>query len=192
MSRAQGSLEYLIIIAAVLAIAATTVLFLSGVLKGQTPSISIAACKQTSETCELSKLSSPNAPCDICVPNCVNTSAVNPCSTPEAAKGVSKGAINCCKKGESDRISSGSTGCGTVLHMVTGFNDFDVPDDWEVVKPSTFCSTYPIGKTSYQDSAGEFHSFVCSFSTPYSPNDFDICPGLHIWIVAQTAFDING
>ena len=49
--RGQGSLEYLIIIAAVLAIAAIVVLFLTGAFGGAGAGGTVSACKQTAANC---------------------------------------------------------------------------------------------------------------------------------------------
>jgi len=51
MRKAQGALEYLIIIAAVLAIAAIVVLFLTGAFKGATGGGDIAKCRLAASTC---------------------------------------------------------------------------------------------------------------------------------------------
>ena len=51
MRKAQGSLEYLIIIAAVLAIAAVVVMFLTGALGGTAKSGNIAQCKVAAASC---------------------------------------------------------------------------------------------------------------------------------------------
>lgn len=52
MRKAQGSLEYLIIIAAVLAIAAVVVMFLTGALGGTTAGGNIAQCKVAAAGCK--------------------------------------------------------------------------------------------------------------------------------------------
>ncbi len=51
MRKAQGALEYLIIIAAVLAIAAIVVLFLTGAFRGATGGGDIAKCRLAASTC---------------------------------------------------------------------------------------------------------------------------------------------
>jgi len=51
MRKAQGSLEYLIIIAAVLAIAAIVVLFMTGAFKSSRTSADVSACKQAASDC---------------------------------------------------------------------------------------------------------------------------------------------
>ena len=51
MRKAQGALEYLIIIAAVLAIAAIVVLFITGAFRGATGGGDIAKCRLAASTC---------------------------------------------------------------------------------------------------------------------------------------------
>jgi len=103
MLRAQGSLEYMVIIAVVLAIAGITTLYMSGVLKGQSSQVSAAACKQASQTCKLSQMSSPNDPCLSCNAACVSQTT---------GKEVFNGATYCCNHTQEDLIYTGSSGCG--------------------------------------------------------------------------------
>jgi len=76
MRKAQGALEYLIIIAAVLAIAAIVVLFLTGAFKGATGGGDIAKCKLAASTCASNVASgvyATSASCQIpCVGACAN------------------------------------------------------------------------------------------------------------------------
>ena len=53
MRKAQGALEYLIIIAAVLAIAAIVVLFLTGAFKSSVSSGGYSVCKNQASSCNL-------------------------------------------------------------------------------------------------------------------------------------------
>jgi len=75
MRKAQGALEYLIIIAAVLAIAAIVVLFLTGAFKSPLSSATYSACKQQTSACSM-KLSTGatqiNCQAD-CMTACTNT-----------------------------------------------------------------------------------------------------------------------
>jgi len=102
MSRAQGSLEYMVIIAAVLAITAVTVLFLSGVFSSQSSTVPVAACKQASQTCTLSRMSSPNDPCLNCITACAN---------PATLKEVAYQATYCCTHEQPENIYVNSPGC---------------------------------------------------------------------------------
>jgi len=75
MRKAQGALEYLIIIAAVLAIAAIVVLFLTGAFKSPLSSATYSACKQQTSACSM-KLSTgaTQANCQAdCITACTNT-----------------------------------------------------------------------------------------------------------------------
>ncbi len=76
MRKAQGALEYLIIIAAVLAIAAIVVLFLTGAFKGASGGGGIAACRVASANC-----ASANATGGGSVAGC-NVACIPACSTP--------------------------------------------------------------------------------------------------------------
>jgi len=102
MPKAQGSLEYMVIIAVVLAIAGITTLYMSGLLKGQSSQVSVATCKQASETCALSKMSSPNDPCLSCN---------NACISQTNGKEIFIGAIYCCNHTMSNLIYANSPGC---------------------------------------------------------------------------------
>jgi len=102
MKRAQGALEYLIIIAAVIGIAAVVVYTLSGVMSSKSSSVSISSCKQAATNCKASKLLSPNDPCIACASACKNQ-----------VTGVElfSGAATCCAAGESSKIYAGSLEC---------------------------------------------------------------------------------
>ncbi|MBI4214472.1 class III signal peptide-containing protein [archaeon] len=73
-AKAQGSLEYLILIAVVLAVAAFVVLFVTGAFGGQQSSALLGNCRQAASTCKLFLLSSPNDPCVMCREQCQNPS----------------------------------------------------------------------------------------------------------------------
>ena len=70
MRKAQGALEYLIIIAAVLAIAAIVVLFLTGAFKGATGGGDIAKCRLAAATCASNLASGVYASNVSCVSSC--------------------------------------------------------------------------------------------------------------------------
>jgi len=118
--RTQGSLEYLVIIAAVLAIAGITAVFLSGVLSGQSSQVSVAACKQASETCKLSQMSSPNDPCISCNAACQN---------PSTKKEIFVGAVYCCNHTRSDIIYINSSECAA---LVCNNNQLDPGEECDV------------------------------------------------------------
>jgi hypothetical protein len=77
MRKAQGALEYLIIIAAVLAIAAIVVLFITGAFKGATGGGDIAKCRLAATTCAGNLATGvypgPTCPVTACVAACVNS-----------------------------------------------------------------------------------------------------------------------
>jgi len=191
--RAQGSLEYMVIIAAVLGIAAIVILYTSGVIGTQTTSVSIGVCKQAAEKCKLSRMTAPADPCTSCISACASTT-VTSCSQSETAKGVSRGAIGCCKKGESDQIYEGATGCGTVLHMVAGVNHFFVPLDWEATTAMDLLAQYPsIDMVNKWLDDNVVVSFVRGWSQ--ESDNFNICPNnrMALTVHANSApFDVTG
>ena len=95
----QGALEYLIIVAAVLAIAAIVVLFLTGAF--QSTNQDVTACKLAASTCgtELAT-SNGNAPCAYCTTDCPDTN-----ETIKVADGYSS-PRDACKQGKSLDIYS--------------------------------------------------------------------------------------
>jgi len=98
-NKGQGSLEYLIIIAAVLAIAAIVVLFLTGAFKSSGGDV--AACKAAAASCANDLATSNNqAPCAYCDTQC------------DATMGVTgyDDAIQACKAGDPEAIYNNATG----------------------------------------------------------------------------------
>lgn len=98
-SGGQGALEYLIIVAAVLAIAAIVVLFLTGAFRGQQGAGNVAICKDAASRCNVDlSTSSGLAACSYCDTSCVSTgiTALSPYTTPAAA----------CHAGAADKITS--------------------------------------------------------------------------------------
>ena len=71
MRKAQGSLEYLIIIAAVLAIAAVVVMYLSGVFGGTGASWS--RCRETASNCAAMQVAGPFDCGEMCAAGCLMT-----------------------------------------------------------------------------------------------------------------------
>lgn len=98
--RGQGSLEYLIIIAAVLAIAAVVVLFLSGAFTSTQASGNVAKCKQQAAACSASLIGvvSTVSCSDVACNLCTATTAVSTNTTKYAT------ALAACKKGAPDFI----------------------------------------------------------------------------------------
>ena len=95
--KGQGSLEYLIIIAAVLAIAAIVVLFLTGAFSGTDTDSS--ECKTAAAKCAVDQVTSPGATCGFCEAAC---------------SGLSVFANDSCKAGQPENISSDTVVVGYV------------------------------------------------------------------------------
>ncbi|MEM3411991.1 MAG: class III signal peptide-containing protein [archaeon] len=71
MKKGQGSLEYLIMVAAVLAIAAVVVLFMTGAFKTSTKSASLAKCEEAFAQCQQKRAIAPTFDCtSICTAGC--------------------------------------------------------------------------------------------------------------------------
>ena len=68
--KAQGSLEYLIIVAAVLAIGAIVILFLTGVFGAGKSSADLTLCKDAAAKCGIERATSSNPPCEYCNKAC--------------------------------------------------------------------------------------------------------------------------
>ena len=100
-SEGQGALEYLIIIAAVLAIAAIVVLFITGAFKGQSDAAKVAACKGAASRCSVDLATSAAAACSYCVDDCTDigiVAAASECSTYSDT-------VAACKAGAADCIT---------------------------------------------------------------------------------------
>ncbi len=95
-TRFQGALEYLIVIAAVLAIAAIVVLFVSGSFGVSKKGADVSACKAAAARCSVEKATSPGAPCDYCEQEC---------------SGLGSIFVTKCKQGAVDEISSTLSEC---------------------------------------------------------------------------------
>lgn len=100
-SKGQGALEYLIIIAAVLAIAAIVVLFITGAFKGQSEAAKVAACKAASSRCAVDLATSAGAACSYCVDDCTDIGVVATASECSAYSDT----VAACKSGASDCIT---------------------------------------------------------------------------------------
>ena len=98
----QGALEYLIIVAAVLAIAAIVVLFLTGAF--QSTNQDITACKLAASTCATELATSNNqAECTYCADDCDDTMGYN--DEAKDANGVFiTSAIEACEAGLPEAI----------------------------------------------------------------------------------------
>ncbi|MEM0372334.1 MAG: class III signal peptide-containing protein [archaeon] len=75
--KGQGSLEYLIIIAAVLAIAAIVVLFLTGAFTGARVTGDASKCKTAASQCATELATSTGATCSYCEGVCEGVASSN-------------------------------------------------------------------------------------------------------------------
>ena len=139
MLKAQGSLEFMVIIAVVLAIVGITTLYMSGLLSGQSSQASVALCKQASQTCKLSKLSSPNDPCLSCDTACIN---------PATGKEIFTGAIYCCSIGNDKLIYQDSTECMSIVTTLCGNSNLDSRFGEECDPPGSACGPSGTGTCS--------------------------------------------
>lgn len=97
-SEGQGALEYLIIVAAVLAIAAIVVLFLTGAFRGTKAGASVSECKAAASQCATDLATTTGATCDYCVEKCEGVGVST--DTSKYADTVAA-----CKAGAADYIS---------------------------------------------------------------------------------------
>lgn len=72
MRKAQGSLEYLILIVAVLIVAALAVYLSSTSAGGQTDVAMVTSCKQAATTCKILLRTNANDPCNVCDVQCLD------------------------------------------------------------------------------------------------------------------------
>ena len=101
MAKAQGGLEYLIIIGAAIAITAVVTLFVINYFGANTEQYFYASCRQAASTCNVSLSINPFNPCVVCDNACNYTNGTE----------IFPNAINCCKFGKTIEIYSGSPGC---------------------------------------------------------------------------------
>jgi len=98
-NRAQGSLEYLIIVAAVLAVSAVVVVFVSGMFGSVKPDVS--KCKSAATMCANKMITTQNPSCSECDVACVDSSGK------DVMSGTPGGGLACyyCKHGKPTQIS---------------------------------------------------------------------------------------
>lgn len=101
--RGQGSLEYLILVAAILSISSVIVLFLTGSFGSGSASASVAACKQAAANCQTQKLVTPGATCNECATACLDSNGRDVMSDSQGCGP----ACGFCKVGLASRIESG-------------------------------------------------------------------------------------
>ena len=101
MAKAQGALEYLTIVAVVIAIVAVVTLLVTNYFKSQNDQYFYASCREAASTCKMTLSASPSDPCAVCDSSCTFNDGTE----------IFNGAINCCKHGKPSEIYSGSPGC---------------------------------------------------------------------------------
>ena len=117
MARAQGSLEYLIIIAIVLAVSAVVISYSTGILGGGKSSISVTSCKQAAVDCKAAKMLSSTDPCLPCDTACKDSGGVE----------LFDGATFCCNHGLPEMVFANSPGC------------YGCKDSTDCLSPTPFC-----------------------------------------------------
>jgi hypothetical protein len=127
--RGQGSLEYLIIIAAVLAIAAIVVLFLTGAFTSTTSTGGISVCKESASKCATERATSVGATCSYCNTACQEADGTDIVNTITFGGIDYKIGTELCKVGKADWISSGATACGD-----------GIVEDWEACETDSDCT----------------------------------------------------
>lgn len=98
-SRGQGALEYLIIVAAVLAIAAIVVLFLTGAFRGTSAGATVADCKTAAAQCATDLATTTGAACPYCDERCADVGASTDTSLYPTT-------VDACKAGAPNYIAS--------------------------------------------------------------------------------------
>ncbi len=153
MAKAQAGLEYLIIIAAVIGIAAVVVYTISGVMSTQSSSASIAACKQSSVDCKASRMLAPGDPCSSCYRGCTN---------PATGKDVIQGAVYCCNHSETNKIYADSTECSTLVTITS-------PSGLYTGASATLSATTPAAAAcTYKSSTGTYQPMSTTGGTSHS------------------------
>jgi len=104
--KAQGAIEYLIIIAAVLAIAAVAVIFMSGVFGTSGKSANIALCRQAAASCDNMLATGVSKSCPECEESCIN-----PITRRDVIGGTIECGVGClfCKQGKAFDVTGQST-----------------------------------------------------------------------------------
>jgi uncharacterized protein (UPF0333 family) len=165
--RAQGSLEYLIIIAAILAIAAIVILFLTGAFGGSKTAADVSLCKEAAARCASEWATSVSPNCDYCDESC----------TDSAGNEIFPEAVNCCRDGKPQYIYEGATGCGTgPAPPNCGNGVIDVGEDCDGIElGGADCD--PIAGTGWTGNLACYGD--CTFDTTncWLPVSWDLTPG---------------
>jgi len=148
-SKAQISIEYLILIAAVLAITALVVAMVTSVFKGQQSDLQYQMCRQASASCALALKQSPDAECASCYDQCMDVrdrtdimsgeEIERACKNPDSACGMCKrgwasgilmpaGGVPSAPSGPTDWEEPADTGGGGgIFDIITGGGDMAPP-----------------------------------------------------------------
>ena len=166
MARAQGSLEYLIIIAVVLAVSGIVVGYMTGIVGEHRSSATITGCKQAAVDCKASKLLSSTDPCLSCDTTCKDSSGVE----------LFDGATYCCNHGQAETIFANSPGCyacGDANPCLGGLNCIN--HDCLTCTPATESLYCPAGTHCIDNQCltctPATESTYCSAPTPYCVNN---------------------
>jgi len=100
MQKAQGSLEYLVLIAVVLAIISVVTMIAVGYIGSQQGKYSYNTCKNAAANCKAALAANPNDKCGYCDVECKNPDGTD----------ISTKASTCCKMGKPDSVYEGATG----------------------------------------------------------------------------------
>ena len=101
MARAQGSLEYLIIISIAVAIIAIVSMIMVNSFGQRQSDYVMASCASAASTCRSTLIADPTASCDFCDTSCKYSNGTEVFPT----------AATCCKSGQNSLIYGGSLGC---------------------------------------------------------------------------------
>jgi len=100
MQKAQGSLEYLILIAVVLAIISVVTLIAINYVGSQQGKYSYNTCKNAAANCKAALAANPKDKCSYCDTECKNPDGTD----------ISTKASTCCRMGKPDSVYEGATG----------------------------------------------------------------------------------
>ncbi len=101
MARAQGALEYLIILGVVVAVVAIVSMIVVNSFGQKQNGYLIASCASAASSCNSILIANSTASCDFCDTSCIFSNDTE----------VFPKAIDCCKQGKSKMIYDGSPGC---------------------------------------------------------------------------------
>jgi len=116
--RAQGALEYLIIIAAVLGISAIVVFFVTGAFTSSTSGADFSKCRVATANCKHNTALGVTTVCDACKSACTDSRGMP----------LIGGAVTCCKQGLAEKIYSGSTECSSPRELF--YDEFADMNAW--------------------------------------------------------------